>query len=1329
MDDELVSRRLHKFNAKRGEDFTLWSLRFEALLESRDLLEVVNSDQLARVAIEDLSPDEKTKVLKAKSLLVQSLGDKPLRTVAGERKNPFQMYKKLHERYATQNTATRVQLQTELYQQSFQEKSQTMSEYVDSFENIFNQLEVMESPVTESMQIAILFASFGRSSDSPYGAVITALQTMSDKDLSWEKATARLLQEYSSLNCDRNLGRVLPNDMPINQKALKTKAHLQCYGCGKYGHFKRDCRARTTRQWTRKEHNAPINMNRFDIASKEKALLSRERKASKNYAVVDSGASNHMMSDRNLFDKIVNSQTRIITLGDGNSIKSNEKGSVYISTRVSEGKRKTLRLNNVLYVPGLDTNLVSCSALDRDGYETKFSKGCCTILMKDEPICTAQLEDGLYILKDIVTEEEADIAVGRTEGEELWHWRFGHVYLRTLKEMEKSGAVTGISFTDTPQNDVACVPCVEGKQSRLSLYSRKDTATKPGEVIFTDVCGPLPTPSLGGKSFFITFSDSFSSFKDVFLMATKGEALDCFKSFQATFERKYDCKIKLVYSDNGGEYLGMLKYLEKEGIEWESSAPYTPQQNGVSERLNRTLMEMARSMLSHAGLPDTFWGEAVCTAKSIRNVTAGQTKGGRTPIEILTGKVPHVGNLRCFGCEIWSFVSKRKKLDAKSRRGILLRSLPHRNYRVWDIKSGNIFHVRHVKINESVFPGREWDQTAMQSGLLYDWISNMGAHEYDLEDGHIEEAQELRASHLPTTAPNTEEIVPTVESPTEQNLTYYPNAVDTNIEDDGRRYPMRVRNPPERLGSDFNALVVSADTNYEKTPTSLAEALFSKNRSKWIAAIEEEILSLESNDTWKIVQLPPSARAIDSKLVFVLKLKADGSVDRYKVRLVAKGFQEGHVDNVYAPVVDFSTVRLVLAIMSQHGAYIHQLDVKSAFLNGKLDDEDNLYLNPPEGLELGVKRGQALKMLKAMYGFKRAPKIWSKTWNAVMHRLKFVQLKSEECFYFIDIEGSTVYVLVYVDDILVVGITEGAVLAVKQMLMNEFRMTDLGVAKSFLGVEFVYTSKGVSLRQEYYIKQVLEAFGMADCKPVSTPLSPERHKHQGHGMNRDPSIGRYREAIGALLYISTRTRPDIAAAVGILARKCEDPNQADWIGVKRIMRYLKGTASLGLHFTWRKDSQPPIIESYADADWAGDISDRKSTSGIVVTVNGTPVVWKSKKQGGVALSSTEAEFISISECVKATKWLRMILKELSLLSEFPTVLYEDNTGAIKWTSGEKMAKHVHIRFHFVKEAIMDGSINICYCPTSEMIADALTKGLSAPRTLYLRQELQIQECD
>ena len=167
-----------------------------------------------------------------------------------------------------------------------------------------------------------------------------------------------------------------------------------------------------------------------------------------------------------------------------------------------------------------------------------------------------------------------------------------------------------------------CVPCVKGKQTRLTLHSRTRKESRPSDVIFTDVCGPLPVQSLSGKIYFITFSDAHSSYKEVELMSRKSEALSCFINFQVKFERKFDCKVKTVYSDNGGEYLGLVEYLNKQGIEWEPSAPYTPQQNGVAERLNRTLMEMTRAILSQAGLPDKFWGEAVCTAVSIRNITA-----------------------------------------------------------------------------------------------------------------------------------------------------------------------------------------------------------------------------------------------------------------------------------------------------------------------------------------------------------------------------------------------------------------------------------------------------------------------------------------------------------------------------------------------------------------------------------------------------------------------------------------------------------------------------------------------------------------------------------
>ena len=249
---------------------------------------------------------------------------------------------------------------------------------------------------------------------------------------------------------------------------------------------------------------------------------------------------------------------------------------------------------------------------------------------------------------------------------------------------------------------------------------------------------------------------------------------------------------------------------------------------------------------------------------------------------------------------------------------------------------------------------------------------------------------------------------------------------------------------------------------------------------------------------------------------------------------------------------------------------------------------------------------------------------------------------------------------------------------------------------------------------------------MSQSKRVKTPLRAPTVQETGFEILHDPSIKRFREAIGALLYVSTRTRPDIAAAFGILSRKCENPSEQDWANVKRIMRYLKGISSMSLQFSGKKESLLPLVESYSGADWAGDVSDRKSISGIVILVNRTPVVWKSRKQTGVSLSSTESEYVALSECFKQNMWIRMVFFELNMLPSSPTVIFADNLGASRWSSGEKRAKHVDIRFHFVADELEKGTVQIQYCLTHEMVAEALTKGLSTHCQEYLRELLCIR---
>lgn len=538
MEDEIVSRKLNKFNAKREEDFVLWTLRFETLLESKDLLEIIETDPMPG-GEEVIDEERKKKVNKVKMLLSHSLGDVPLRTVAGERKNPFKMYEKLKERYATSNTATRVQLQTELHHKRYKDGA-TMSAHIDSLETLFNRLDGMNSTVDESMQVAILLASFGSTQESPYGAVVTALQTMKDEDLTWEKATARLLQEYDTRQAvvkdSKSAGS---SGQSKQERALKTKSHVQCYKCGKFGHYKRECRSR-------EKQDKVLGGNGQDRPHGQKAFLVRRNRNGSKDMVVDSAASSHMFFDKTMFSRLKKDGShRVITLGDGRTVSAKMTGSVFIQTRVGEQGQKGLVLNDALYVPSLDSNLVSCSALDKDGYDVNFADGKCTISRDDELICTGVLRDGLYFLSNVIVGgEHANVAAEMIDGERLWHDRFGHTNVTMIKEMARKETVVGLDFNVKPEAGVVCVPCTLGKQTRLNLRGRSKKSLTPGEVFYTDVCGPLPVKSIGGNNYFVTFTDAMSSYKTVRIVEAKSNVLEAFLSVQRLFERKNDCKVK-----------------------------------------------------------------------------------------------------------------------------------------------------------------------------------------------------------------------------------------------------------------------------------------------------------------------------------------------------------------------------------------------------------------------------------------------------------------------------------------------------------------------------------------------------------------------------------------------------------------------------------------------------------------------------------------------------------------------------------------------------------------------------------------------------------------
>jgi len=426
--------------------------------------------------------------------------------------------------------------------------------------------------------------------------------------------------------------------------------------------------------------------------------------------------------------------------------------------------------------------------------------------------------------------------------------------------------------------------------------------------------------------------------------------------------------------------------------------------------------------------------------------------------------------------------------------------------------------------------------------------------------------------------------------------------------------------------------------------------------------MQEEIQALHSNHTWSLVPSHPSMNVIGSRWVYKIKRHADGRIDRYKARLVARGFsqQEG-IDylETFSPVVKPTTVRLVLTIAVSYGWNIHQLDVHNAFLNGILQEE--VYMAQPPGFANSVMSSHVCHLHKSLYGLKQAPRAWYNRLSEFLISIGFQASKVDTSLFILSLNGAMIYLLVYVDDILLTGSNSALLHRLITLLQTEFKLRDLGSVHFFLGIEVKSTAMGILLSQHKYALDIIQRAGMASCKPVNTPLSTSSKLGIVPGTpHSDPT--RYRQIVGALQYL-TFTRPDICYAVNKVCQFMHAPTDDHWAPVKRILRYLQATATYGLHIT--RDSLL-TLHGFTDADWAGSIDDRKSTGGYLVYLGSTPISWKSGKQRTVARSSTEAEYKALADGTAEILWIRSLLVELRISTSSTTTLWCDNLGPLSY---------------------------------------------------------------
>jgi len=384
--------------------------------------------------------------------------------------------------------------------------------------------------------------------------------------------------------------------------------------------------------------------------------------------------------------------------------------------------------------------------------------------------------------------------------------------------------------------------------------------------------------------------------------------------------------------------------------------------------------------------------------------------------------------------------------------------------------------------------------------------------------------------------------------------------------------------------------------------------------SKWKKAMEEELSMIQKNNTWTLVDRPEGRKVIGVKWIYRTKLNADTSINKHKARLVVKGYaQIFGVDysDTFALVARLDTIRLLLAILAQKGWKVFQLDVKSAFLNGVLQEE--IYVEQPDGFLIQGAKDKVFLLQKALYGLKQAPRAWYSWIDEHLLNLGFVKSLSEATLYVKLKDNDVLIMSLHVDDLLVTGSNELLVEEFKQEMMNVFEMTDLGLMTYFLGMEVKQSQNEVFICQKKYAKEILKKFQMEECKATSTPMNQKEKLSKNDGADKIDE-GYFRSMIGCLMYLTT-TKPDILFAISLLSRFMHGANELHLRAAKRILRYVKGTVSYGVKF---EKCQSFKLYGFSDSDWAGSLDDMRSTSGYCFNLGSGVFSWCSKKQEIVA---------------------------------------------------------------------------------------------------------------
>lgn len=1299
------------FGRLSNQNYQVWKTRMEMLLKREDMWGVVSD-----VKPEPVTPDWIKNDRKAHATIVLYVEDSQLSLFrdAASARDAWDRIKQFHEKTTM---TSRVSVLRRICSLNMPEGGDVEKHLVE-LEELFDRLSCAGLELEVPLKVAMIYRSLPES----FGSLVTALESRPDGDQTIELVKQKLLDEHQRrVERSTNNGE---NALKLESAGRKDRV---CYHCRKPGHFRRDCR-----QWKQQQqqHSQEKKSDAPPKGGKQggpKAKQAAEAdvtvcfmagtKRRKSCWFVDSGCSSHMTNERAFFTNLNENVKVKVVLADGSTTTSADIGEGVVKCDDGEGDVLEVPIKDVLYVPNLDSGLLSVRKLTQKGLKVVFGDSMCRISSSEgKVVAVAELRGNLYVLKEAEDAKLGKEARHLPNCQHTWHRRFGHRDPAVLERIRTNNLCQELKVQDCGIRQV-CEHYLEGKSSRIPFPKfSQNRAERILDLIHTDVCGPMKNTTPGGCRYLMTLIDDRSRYTVVCLLRQKSDTAACIKRFVAHVKTRFGRAPCVIRSDGGGEYVNreLKEFYELEGIQTQFTTAYSPQQNGVAERKNRSLQEMATCMLLDAGLAKRFWGEAIATAAYLQNRLPSRTVD-RTPYEVWFGKKPSLSYLRVFGSPAYVHIPdiKRSKLDGKAQRLLFVGYCDDRKaYRFLDPKTNGITISRDARFIE------------LGDGSLM---------ACDPARGSGESCVEVESGDKKVTIQ--EELVP--EEPQDEEIFEEPQIEEenrTSAESDEEFYgweeePQQTSEPAGKvkqsstkrstrgvLPKRYEDYEVDVAMVVREEPSSYEEAVSGSEQDLWKAAMSTEYESLMKNKTWILEKLPNGRVPISCKWVFRKKEDNAGNVTRFKARLVARGFSQQNgvdYDAVFAPVATLTTFRILLTAAGHKNMVVRHIDVESAYLHGRL--EEVIYMQQPKGFIEEGKETLVCRLQRSLYGLKQAARVWNTTISAILMALGFVQSRADPCLFSKRLSsGKTMYLLIYVDDMLVASTDEKDISDLEVELKKKITITSLGEVSHFLGVRVSKDEGFYSLDQATYIRRLAVRFGLEHAKGSSVPIDIGYYRSR-EGSNKLDDNRRYHSLVGALLYVTVNTRPDVAASVSILSRQVSCPTEIDWIELKRVVRYLLKTINFKLRLATERN-QPITLVGFSDADWSGDTFDRKSNTGYLFQLVAATVCWASRKQTSVSLSSMEAEYIALSEACKEVVWLRRLLEEIGEKQNDPTVILEDNRSCIDFVREERLSrrsKHIDTRLFYTKDLAEKGVVALQYCSTENMTADVLTKPLGA----------------